>query len=133
MTMKAEITKLDAELSCLYVSLRNDARYWDLRRMYGDYSREVRDHLRSVLSYQRQMRPAMITDIRADAVNTATLDELVATITTAEADLDDGLNAVGFDWKSTAKVLEDAKHALAARFGKAVGHDGVYDITNAWL
>lgn len=51
--MKTEIKKLEAELKEIHVSLRNDAIYWDLRRTYGDYSREVRDHLLSVLRYQR--------------------------------------------------------------------------------
>ena len=40
---KKEIDRLAKQIP----GLRNDARYWDLRRTYGDYSREVLLHLRA--------------------------------------------------------------------------------------
>lgn len=70
----------------------------------------------------------MITDIHDVDVATATLDELVTIITMADADLDDGLNAIGFDWQATAKVMDAAKRELATRFGRAVGYNGVYRV-----
>lgn len=40
----------DADLlrACGVEGLSNDARYWDLRRTYGDYSREVMLYLRAL-------------------------------------------------------------------------------------
>lgn len=54
--------------------------------------------------------------------------DLVSIIEQADADLGDNLNAHGFDWQATAKILTDAKRELAARFGKAVGYEGLYDL-----
>lgn len=41
MTDKQVIIRLTGQLN----GLANDARYWDLRRTYGDYSPEVLTHL----------------------------------------------------------------------------------------
>jgi hypothetical protein len=43
MERKAEIERLESVLE----GLKGDARYWDLRRTYGDYAPEVLDHLRA--------------------------------------------------------------------------------------
>lgn len=48
--MKSEIQKLEAALD----GLTNDARYWDLRRTYGDYSPEVLRYLRACAAVQRR-------------------------------------------------------------------------------
>lgn len=45
---KNEIKKLEKSL----MGLGNDARYWDLRRTYGDHSVEVLRHLRTCAEYQ---------------------------------------------------------------------------------
>ena len=47
-TTTDKIKKLEARL----IGLANDARYWDLRRTYGDYSPEVLRHLVSCARYQ---------------------------------------------------------------------------------
>lgn len=49
MNIKQEIKHLQSLLN----GLSNDARYWDLRRTYGDYSREVLTHLRRCEKFQR--------------------------------------------------------------------------------
>lgn len=46
--MKTEIKALISSIKTRGMSLLNDARYWDLRRTYGDYSREVRNYLRTI-------------------------------------------------------------------------------------
>lgn len=43
-TMKKQIGQLAAKLG----GLKNDTRYWDLRRMHGDWSGEVLRYLRSL-------------------------------------------------------------------------------------
>ena len=50
MTRKSEIKSLESWLT----GLGNDARYWDLRRTYGDYSIEVLRHLRACAAVQRR-------------------------------------------------------------------------------
>ncbi len=47
-TIKSRIETLTKRLS----GLNNDARYWDLRRTYGDYSREVLRHLETCAAVQ---------------------------------------------------------------------------------
>ena len=42
-----------AQLAAKLEGLKNDARYWDLRRTYGDYSREVLLHLESCARAQK--------------------------------------------------------------------------------
>ncbi len=49
MTRKARVEALIK----IIPGLNNDARYWDLRRTYGDYSREVLAHLEACLNYQQ--------------------------------------------------------------------------------
>lgn len=51
MTRKELIDKLEDRLN-----LGNDARYWDLRRTYGDYSKEVLGHLRACVACQKNFR-----------------------------------------------------------------------------
>ncbi len=46
--MKTRSKKLERSL----VGLSNDAVYWDMRRTYGDYSREVLRHLESCAAAQ---------------------------------------------------------------------------------
>lgn len=53
MRKKEEIDQLKARLD----GLKNDARYWDLARTYGEYSREVLLHLRHC---------AEVQEVRAD-------------------------------------------------------------------
>jgi len=48
MSMRQQIRAWRASLD----GLGNDARYWDLCRTYGDYSREVYAHLRACAEYQ---------------------------------------------------------------------------------
>jgi len=48
MSMRQQIRAWRASLN----GLGNDARYWDLCRTYGDYSREVYAHLRACAEYQ---------------------------------------------------------------------------------
>jgi len=48
MSKKQEIDHLAETLT----GLSNDARYWDLRRTYGDYSDEVLSHLRACETVQ---------------------------------------------------------------------------------
>lgn len=50
MSNKKRIIELESKLD----GLRNDARYHDLRRTYGDYSAEVLRHLQSCASTQAQ-------------------------------------------------------------------------------
>lgn len=47
--MKKRINELASKLN----GLKNDSRYWDLRRTYGDYSREVLRHLEMCARAQR--------------------------------------------------------------------------------
>lgn len=49
MSIRDRIDALAASLD----GLNNDARYWDLRRTYGDYSPEVLSHLQSCARYQQ--------------------------------------------------------------------------------
>lgn len=48
MANKKRIQELQSKLT----GLNNDARYWALRRTYGDYSREVLSHLETCASAQ---------------------------------------------------------------------------------
>lgn len=48
MTRREKIATLEARLR----GLGNDARYWDLRRTYGDHSPEVLRHLKACAEYQ---------------------------------------------------------------------------------
>jgi hypothetical protein len=48
MTTTQEIRELTLRL----LGLNNDARYWDLRRTYGDHSVEVLRYLRSIATVQ---------------------------------------------------------------------------------
>ena len=48
---KAEKTQID-HWSATLQGLGNDARYWDLRHNYGDYSPELYAHLESCARYQ---------------------------------------------------------------------------------
>lgn len=57
MTRKESVQKLESWLDHHGVSLRNDARYYDLCRTYGDYSLEVLRHLQSVVDWQRGNHP----------------------------------------------------------------------------
>lgn len=49
MTRREKINALASQLN----GLANDARYWDLRRTHGDFSREVLSHLEACAHYQR--------------------------------------------------------------------------------
>jgi len=50
MSRKQEIKNLEKSLR----GLSNDARYWDLRRTYGDFSVEVLRHLRTCACAQAE-------------------------------------------------------------------------------
>lgn len=49
MSRKQRISELESRLA----GLGNDARYWDLRRTYGDHSQEVLRHLEACDHAQR--------------------------------------------------------------------------------
>jgi len=44
------------QLEATTPGLNNDARYWELRRTYGDYSREVLRHLQACAEQRRASR-----------------------------------------------------------------------------
>ena len=48
MSRRKRIEQLEAKLD----GLNNDARFWDLRRTYGDYSEEVLEHLERCAAIQ---------------------------------------------------------------------------------
>lgn len=49
MSIKQEIKALEK----VVLGLKNDARYWEVRRTYGDFSKEVLRHLRACESAKK--------------------------------------------------------------------------------
>lgn len=48
------VGQLIADLESRGVSIKNDARYWDLCRTYGDTSPQAIRHLRGCVAYQEE-------------------------------------------------------------------------------